>query len=158
MVGYEKDAHLDKKKKMIIKITQDVCGKPQRRDKKPQFEQERNILAWLSLYYVSEGDQFTINFPFFSTNFPLSSQNIQLGFCPKSSAACSFYTLRNMAKYKDKCQVIIFYLLRSFYSCDVICCLRDKGYTNMALGPMDGQRCYYVRDKFWTLRGTSRVL
>ena len=28
MVGHEKDAHLDKKKKMIIKITQDVCGKP----------------------------------------------------------------------------------------------------------------------------------
>ena len=27
MVGHEKDAHLDKKKKMIIKITQDVCGK-----------------------------------------------------------------------------------------------------------------------------------
>ena len=28
MVGYEKDAHLDKKKMMIIKITQDVRGKP----------------------------------------------------------------------------------------------------------------------------------
>ena len=28
MVGHEKDAHLDKKKKMIIKITQDVHGKP----------------------------------------------------------------------------------------------------------------------------------
>ena len=28
MEGYEKDAHLDKKKKMIIKITQDVRGKP----------------------------------------------------------------------------------------------------------------------------------
>ena len=27
MVGHEKDAHLDKKKKMIIKITQDVRGK-----------------------------------------------------------------------------------------------------------------------------------
>ena len=49
---------------------------PREGEKKPQFEQERNILAWLSLYYVSEGDQFTIKFPFFSTNFPLSSQNI----------------------------------------------------------------------------------
>ena len=28
MEGYEKDAHLDNKKKMIIKITQDVRGKP----------------------------------------------------------------------------------------------------------------------------------
>ena len=28
MVGHEKVAHLDKKKKMIIKITQDVRGKP----------------------------------------------------------------------------------------------------------------------------------
>ena len=28
MLGHEKVAHLDKKKKMIIKITQDVRGKP----------------------------------------------------------------------------------------------------------------------------------
>ena len=28
MVGYEKDAHLNKKKKLTIKTTQDVCGKP----------------------------------------------------------------------------------------------------------------------------------
>ena len=28
MVGHEKDAHLKKKKKLIIKTTQDVCGKP----------------------------------------------------------------------------------------------------------------------------------
>ena len=102
MVGYEKDAHLDKKKKMIIKITQDVCGKPQKRDKKPQFEQERNILARLNSYYVSEREQFTIKLPFFHTNSSLSSQNIWLGSCPKSSAACSFYTLRNMVEYKDR--------------------------------------------------------
>ena len=49
MIRHEKDAHLNKKKKMIIKITQDVRGKPQRMDKKPRFEQEYNILAWLSL-------------------------------------------------------------------------------------------------------------
>ena len=82
--------------------------------KKPQFEQERNILARLSLYYVSKGDQFTIKFPFFPTNSPLSSQNIWLGSCSRSSAACSFYTLRNMTEYKDRRQVIIFYPLRSF--------------------------------------------
>ena len=28
MVGHEKNAHLKKKKKLIIKTTQDVCGKP----------------------------------------------------------------------------------------------------------------------------------
>ena len=28
MVGHEKDAHLNKKKKLINKTTQDVCGKP----------------------------------------------------------------------------------------------------------------------------------
>ena len=28
MVGHEKDAHLNKKKKLIIKTTQDVRGKP----------------------------------------------------------------------------------------------------------------------------------
>ena len=35
MVGHEKDAHLNKKKKLINKTTQDVRGKPQRMDKKP---------------------------------------------------------------------------------------------------------------------------
>ena len=34
MVGHEKDAHLNKKKKFTIKITHDVHGKPQRMDKK----------------------------------------------------------------------------------------------------------------------------
>ena len=28
MVGYEKDAHLEKKKKLTIKTTPNVCGKP----------------------------------------------------------------------------------------------------------------------------------
>ena len=82
--------------------------------KKPWFEQERNILARLNLYYVLEGEQFTIKLPFFPNNSPLSSQNIWLGSCPRSSSACFFYTLRNMVEYKDRCQVIIFYLLRSF--------------------------------------------
>ena len=65
-------------------------------------------------------DQFTIKLSFFPTNFPLSSQNIYLGSCPNSTAACSSYTLRNMAKYKDICQVIIF-SFGHFYSCDIIC-------------------------------------
>ena len=52
MVRHEKDTHLNKKKKLIIKTTPNVRGKPQRRDKKPWFEQEHNILAQLSLYYV----------------------------------------------------------------------------------------------------------
>ena len=38
MVKHEKDAHLNKKKKLINKTIQDVHGKPQRKDKKPQFE------------------------------------------------------------------------------------------------------------------------
>ena len=45
MVGHETDAHLNEKKKLINKTTQDVHGKPQRRNKKPRFEQEQNILA-----------------------------------------------------------------------------------------------------------------
>ena len=28
MVGHEKDAHLEKKKKLIIKTIHNVCGKP----------------------------------------------------------------------------------------------------------------------------------
>ena len=52
IIGHEKDAHLNKTKKLIIKTIQAVRGKSQRRDKKPRFEQEHNILARLSLYYV----------------------------------------------------------------------------------------------------------
>ena len=126
MIGYKKDAHLDKKKKLIIKTTQNVCEKPQGRDKKPRFEQKHNILARLSLYYVSERDQFTMKLLFLPTNSPLSSQNIYMGSCPRISTSYSFYTLRNMAEYKDKCPVIIFSLLRSFHSCDIIYRLRDK--------------------------------
>ena len=76
MVGHEKDAHLNKKKRMIIKITPNVHEKPQKRDKKPRFEQKCNILARFNLYYVSKGDQFTIKLSFFPANSPLSSQNI----------------------------------------------------------------------------------
>ena len=56
MAGHEKDTHLNNKKKLINKITQDVRGKPQRRDKKSRFEQEHNIFTRLSLYYVLERD------------------------------------------------------------------------------------------------------
>ena len=52
MIEHEKDAHLNKKKKLIIKTRQDVRGKPQRKGKKPRFEQEHNILVQLNLYYV----------------------------------------------------------------------------------------------------------
>ena len=52
MIGHEKDAHLNKKKKPIAKETPDVRGKPSRMDKKPQFEQKGNILARLCLYFV----------------------------------------------------------------------------------------------------------
>ena len=103
MVGYEKDVHLNKKKKWINKTIQDVRRKPQRRDKKPQFEQEHNILAWLSLYNVWERDQFTMKLSFFPINSLLSSQNIQLDSCPNNRATCSFYTLRNMVEHKDRC-------------------------------------------------------
>ena len=158
MVGHEKDAHLNKKKKLIIKTTQNVRGKPQRRDKKPQFEQEHNILSWLSLYYVSERDLFTMKLPFFPTNPPLSSQNIYLGSCPRSIAACSFYTLRNMAEYKG--QVSSHYILSfgSFHSCDIIYLLRDKNCDNVALGPVGKQLCYCLGDKSWSSRGTSGIL
>ena len=46
--------------------------------------------------------------PSYLINFLLSSQKIYLGSYPKSPATCSFYNLRNMAEYKDGCQVIIF--------------------------------------------------
>ena len=121
MVGHEKDAYLDKKNKMINKITHVVRENPREGIKKPWFEQERNILDWLNLYYVLEREHYN-KVPFLSYQLStFTSQNIWLGSCPRSSVTCSFYTLRNMAEYKDRCQVSIFYLLRSFYSCDIFC-------------------------------------
>ena len=75
---------------MTIKITQDVCENPREGIKKPRFEQKHSILARLSLYYVSEGDQFTTKLHFFPTNSPLSSQNIWLGSYPRSSLHVPF--------------------------------------------------------------------
>ena len=37
-----------------LKMTQDVCGKPQERDKKARFEQEWNVIALLSLVLCGE--------------------------------------------------------------------------------------------------------
>ena len=37
-----------------LKMTQDVRGKPQERDKKPWFEQEWNVIALLSLVLCGE--------------------------------------------------------------------------------------------------------
>ena len=88
--------------------------------KKPQFKQEGNILALLCLCCVKKDQFLTIRLSFFPINSLLSSQNIYLGSCPNSIAACPFYTLRNMADYKNKCQVIIFYF-GPFHSCDIIC-------------------------------------
>ena len=45
--------------------------------------------------------------PFYLINFLLSSLKYLLGFLPKPIATCPSYNLRNMAEYKDKCQVII---------------------------------------------------
>ena len=50
--------------------------KPREGIKKPWFEQEHNILAQLSSYYVSKREQFTIKLHFFPTNSPLSSSKI----------------------------------------------------------------------------------
>ena len=92
--------------------------------KKPRFEQEQNILARLSLYYVWGKRPVYNEIAFFSYQLStfISKYLVGiLGSCPRSSATCSFYTLRNTIGYKDRCQVIIFSLLRSFYSRNAIC-------------------------------------
>ena len=100
---------------------------------------------------------FLIRLSFFPINSLLSSQNIYLGSCPNSIVACPFYTLRNMANYKNKCQVIIFYF-GPFHSCDIIYWLRDKNYTNVALGPIGRWLSHCLGDKSWTLKGILGVL
>ena len=49
--------------------------------------------------------------PSYLINFLLSSQDIYSGSYLQILAACSSYNLRNMAEYKDRCQVIIFLFL-----------------------------------------------
>ena len=51
MVRREKDAHLSKKKK-LMKETYDVSGKPYKRDEKPWFKQECNVLTQFRWYYM----------------------------------------------------------------------------------------------------------
>ena len=102
-----------------VKGTQDVHGKPQKRDEKPRFEQERIILALFSfVLYGKRGNRCTIRMffpkretffqPHYLINFLLSSQKIYLGSYPESLATCSSYNMMNMVKYKDRCQVFIF--------------------------------------------------
>ena len=45
--------------------------------------------------------------PSYLINFLLSSQKIYLGSYSQNTTTCSSYNLRNMAEYKDRCQVII---------------------------------------------------
>ena len=78
------------------------------------------FLLFSALYYVERrGNFYTIRVFFlkrktlfsiysYLINFLLSSQKIYMGSYPKSPATCSSYNLRNMAEYKDRCQVIIF--------------------------------------------------
>ena len=68
-------------------------------------------------YIMSEKMSILYNkgvLPSYLINFLLSSQKIYLGSYPKSPATCSSYSLRNMTKYKYRCQVIIFLFLDLF--------------------------------------------
>ena len=65
--------------------------------KKPLFEQEQNILTQLNLYYVWGKRSVYNEVAFFSYQLStfISKYLIGvLGSCPRSSVACSFYTLR----------------------------------------------------------------
>ena len=95
---------------------------PKKGIKKPRFEQEGIILALFSfVLYGKRGNPYTIRMFFlkketlFSTllSYQLSTlfSKDLLGFFPKIPTACFFfYNLRNMSKYKDRCQVIILLL------------------------------------------------
>ena len=62
----------------------------------------KNITFLLGLASITYQKEISLqwSYHFLPTNSPLSSQNIS---CPRGLAPCFFYTLRNMAKYKDKC-------------------------------------------------------
>ena len=60
---------------------------------------------WYFIVYISCTSPYFL--PYFLINFLLFSQKSNLGSCPNIPAASFSYSLRNMAKYKDMCQVII---------------------------------------------------
>ena len=95
--------------------------------------------------------------PYFLINFLLFSQKIYLGSCPNSPPACSSYSLRNMAEYNDKCQVIIslfWTLLQLRYY------LVAGGERTPTSGLWHGGRWLYhcMGNNSWPMKGTSEVL
>ena len=144
-------------------------------DEKPQFEQKRITLALLSFCIVWEKGYLLYNKVFFlkretlfSTllpyqlsysliNFLLFSQKIYLGFCPNSLAVCSSYSLRNMAEYKNRCQVIIF-LFWTLLQLRYYLVAGGERMSTSALWHEGGWLCHYMGNNSWAMRGTSKVL
>ena len=86
------------------------------------------FLLYSALYYVGKrGHSYTIrvfflkkrdlvfNLTILSTFYSLFKRSTQV-LTPKSLVACSSYNLRNMAEYKDRCQVIIFFFFGPYHN------------------------------------------
>ena len=95
--------------------------------------------------------------PYSLINFLLFSQKIYLGFCPNSLATCSSYSLRNMAEYKNRCQVIIF-LFWTLLQLRYYLVAGGERMPTSALWHEGGWLCHYMGNNSWAMRGTSKVL
>ena len=68
-----------------------------------QYVGKRGNSCTIRVFFLKERPYFL---PSYLINFLLFSQKI-FGSYPQNTVACSSYNFRNMAKYKDRCQVII---------------------------------------------------
>ena len=115
-------------------------------DKKPRFEQEYNILAWLSLQWGCLSFLPTLH-------FHLKVSTWVLALITQLHVPLILWGI--WLSTKDRCQVIIFFF-RSFCSCDIICWLKDKNYTNVALESIGRLLCHCLGDKSWSSKRDIR--
>ena len=95
--------------------------------------------------------------PYFLINFLLSSLKIYLGSYLNSPAACSSYSLRNMAEYKDWCQVIIFLFWTLLQLRYYLVTGGERTPTSTLWH--EGRWPYHcMRNNSWAMKGTSGVL
>ena len=94
-----------------VKKAKNVCGKPLGRDEKPWVSMGECPLLFQALYYVKNGSfslyidvvlpkRESFSLPHFLTNSLLFSLLFSPGSCPNGLATCSFYSLRNVTRYK----------------------------------------------------------
>ena len=140
---------------------------PRKRDEKPQFEQEWNVLApfrfvlceekrsllSVRVFFLKERPYFLL---FYLINFLLSSSNIYLGSYLKIQLHVPLIIWGIWLSTKTGVKSSFPYF-GHFHSCTIICWLEDRNCANVALGPVGRWLGHCLGNSPWILR-TSRVL